>query len=111
MRATALTVSLAFAVAFAVAGAPPGTVVAQDDDGRRVFTSAAPPCATCHTLAAAGASGKIGPNLDALDPTEARVRRAVRSGVGAMPAYEDTLSDSEIDAVSRYVASVAGTEG
>lgn len=109
MRATGLW--LTFAVAVAAASAPSGAVRAQDDSGRRIFTSATPPCATCHTLAAAGASGQIGPNLDALDPSEARVRRAVRAGVGAMPAYEDKLSDSEIEAVSRYVASVAGSDG
>jgi cytochrome c oxidase subunit 2 len=34
--------------------------------GRTVFTqTASPTCSTCHTLAAAGASGTIGPNLDA----------------------------------------------
>lgn len=33
--------------------------------GKQVFTTdAQPPCATCHTLADAGASGQIGPNLD-----------------------------------------------
>jgi mono/diheme cytochrome c family protein len=33
--------------------------------GKQVFTtSAQPPCASCHTLQEAGASGTVGPNLD-----------------------------------------------
>jgi mono/diheme cytochrome c family protein len=33
--------------------------------GKQVFTATAqPPCGSCHTLAEAGASGQVGPNLD-----------------------------------------------
>lgn len=33
--------------------------------GKEIFTSVAqPPCSSCHTLADAGASGTVGPNLD-----------------------------------------------
>jgi cytochrome c6 len=79
---------------------------AQDSElGKRVFTSGtAPPCALCHTLAAADASGEIGPNLDELKPTEERVRRAVEQGVGNMPPFGETLSEEQIAAVSRFVA-------
>ncbi|WP_372620707.1 c-type cytochrome [Falsiroseomonas sp.] len=77
-------------------------------DGRRIFTAgAAPPCGVCHTLAAAGTEGEIGPNLDQLKPDSGRVRRAVTSGPGSMPAY-DSLNEAEIEAVARYVAEVAG---
>jgi cytochrome c6 len=76
--------------------------------GKRVFTAEAePPCGLCHALADAGATGKIGPSLDQLKPTEQRVRAAVSDGVGAMPAYE-TLSEEEIAAVARYVATATG---
>lgn len=75
------------------------------DLGKQVFTSGAtPPCALCHTLAAAEASGEIGPNLDELKPTEERVRRAVERGVGNMPPFGETLSEAQIAAVSRFVA-------
>lgn len=79
---------------------------AQDGElGKRVFTSGTEPsCALCHTLAAAGASGEIGPNLDELKPTEDRVRRAVERGVGNMPAFNESLSDAQIAAVSQFVA-------
>jgi cytochrome c6 len=98
VRAVALGLSLAWL---------PGPLFAQSD-GKEIFTSTAmPPCALCHTLAAAGASGEIGPNLDELRPDEDKVRRAVRGGLGNMPAYEGQLSAAEIDAVARYVASAA----
>lgn len=87
------------------------TAAAQDADhdaGRAVFTEAVPSCAVCHTLADAGAVGKVGPNLDDLQADEARVRAAVTSGVGVMPAFGDMLDTEEIAAVSRYVAAVAG---
>ena len=58
------------------------------------------------TLAAAGSNGNVGPNLDELAPDAGEVEEQVRSG-GGMPAFEDTLSDAEIDAVSRYVADAA----
>ena len=42
-------------------GAPTGDAAA----GKQIFTATAqPPCATCHTLQEAGASGTVGPNLD-----------------------------------------------
>jgi mono/diheme cytochrome c family protein len=77
--------------------------------GEQVFANSQPPCAICHTLEAAGAAGEIGPNLDELKPTEEQVRLAVTDGVGVMPAYEETLSEAEIAAVSQYVAKAVGT--
>ncbi len=79
---------------------------AQNDElGKHVFTSAAePPCMVCHTLAAAGAVGEIGPNLDELKPTEDRVRRAVQQGVGNMPPFGEVLNKEQIEAVARFVA-------
>jgi Cytochrome c len=42
-------------------GGPAGNPAA----GKQVFTaSAQPPCSSCHTLAEAGATGQVGPNLD-----------------------------------------------
>jgi mono/diheme cytochrome c family protein len=79
-----------------------------NDTGKRVFTQAAQPaCSVCHTLADAGATGKIGPNLDEMRPSAEQVMRAVRQGIGAMPAFEDTLSKAQIEAVARYVERAA----
>jgi mono/diheme cytochrome c family protein len=79
------------------------------DVGRQIFAAdAAPPCAICHTLADAEASGEVGPNLDQLQPALEMVRRAVTDGVGIMPSYGGTLSPEQIEAVALYVSQVAG---
>lgn len=74
-------------------------------DGKALFVAN---CAGCHTLAAAGTSGTSGPNLDELKPSAAVTAKQVTNGGGAMPAFKGTLSPEEIDAISEYVASVAG---
>ena len=42
-------------------------------------------CGACHTLAAAGSHGQIGPNLDRLRPSFAAVQAQVEKGGGGMP--------------------------
>lgn len=80
--------------------------------GRQVFTELAQPsCSICHTLKDAGASGEIGPDLDALKPSASRVATAVRGGVGIMPAFVESLTDAQIDAVAHYVQQVTGGQG
>lgn len=66
-------------------------------------------CGGCHTLAAAGSSGNIGPNLDESKPEPELVVERVRNGMGAMPAFEDQLSDEQIADVTAYV--VQSTSG
>jgi mono/diheme cytochrome c family protein len=66
-------------------------------------------CGSCHALAAAGTSGAIGPDLDALSPSREQVLAAIANGgtgTGAMPANLVTGPDAE--ALADYVASVAG---
>ena len=65
-------------------------------------------CASCHTLAAAGASGKVGPDLDQLRPGVALVTAQVEKGGGAMPAFKGKLTDAQIKEISDYVAENAG---
>lgn len=82
---------------------------AQLELGRNVFVEVAEPqCGLCHTLADAEAAGTIAPSLDDLQPTREQVQAAVRTGPGVMPVFADSLSDEQIEAVSAYVASVAG---
>jgi glucose dehydrogenase/mono/diheme cytochrome c family protein len=73
--------------------------------GMSVFNST---CATCHTLAAAGSTGTVGPNLDQLKPSDALVVKQVTNGGGGMPAFGSTLSKSQIQSVALFVSSVAG---
>ena len=74
-------------------------------DGKKIFQAE---CASCHTLKDAGTTGTVGPNLDQLKPPEARVAHQVTVGGGVMPAFKGTLSDAQIQAVAKYVATVAG---
>jgi mono/diheme cytochrome c family protein len=73
--------------------------------GAKVFTDA---CGGCHTLAAAGTNGKVGPNLDELRPNEETVARQVRSGGNGMPSFSGKLSAAEIKLVSGFVSTSAG---
>ena len=92
-----------------------GSAVGADDDaaqmalGKTLFTvGAVPPCATCHTLKDAGATGAIGPSFDDLQPAPDRVVTALKSGIGAMPSYRASLSDEQMRALANYVAKASG---
>jgi cytochrome c553 len=76
--------------------------------GKEVFLGTAG-CSGCHTLADAGTSGTIGPNLDDASPSFDKVVERVTFGAGAMPAFEDTLSEQQIQDVAAYVSSAAGS--
>ena len=87
--------------------APSGTGTAGDAAaGKRVFATAG--CTGCHTLADAGSSGDVGPNLDEAKPDAARVTMRVTGGQGAMPSFKDKLDGTQIADVAAYVSSVAG---
>jgi len=107
--------TLRFAIGAVAASLALGTTFAADDDaaqmalGKTLFTvGAVPPCATCHALKDAGATGDIGPSFDDLQPTANRVVAALRSGIGAMPSYSASLSDAQMNALARYVAKASG---
>jgi cytochrome c6 len=74
-------------------------------DGREIFLAN---CGTCHTLADAGTTGTIGPNLDQARPPRDLAVDRVTNGQGAMPSFQDTLSPEQIQAVADYVAGAAG---
>jgi cytochrome c6 len=75
---------------------------AANDDGRKLFTSVTPSCALCHTLKDAGAAGQIGPSLDELKPDRDRVLKALKNGIGQMPAFRH-LSEAEMQALAVYL--------
>jgi mono/diheme cytochrome c family protein len=70
--------------------------------GAAVFTSAG--CGSCHTLQKAGATGSVGPNLDAQRPAYAQVVAQVTNGGGIMPAFKGKLAAAQIRDVAAYVA-------
>jgi mono/diheme cytochrome c family protein len=75
--------------------------------GKQIFLGSAA-CGGCHTLADAGTSGNVGPNLDDAMPTYDKVVTQVTNGGGAMPPFKDSLSAQQIQDVAAYVSSVAG---
>ena len=72
-------------------------------DGKALFAGT---CGSCHTLADAGTTGTLGPNLDELKPDQARVENAIKTGPGAMP--ENLFEGAQATAVATYVAGAAG---
>jgi outer membrane protein assembly factor BamB len=73
--------------------------------GEEVFDAT---CSSCHTLAAAGTNGTVGPNLDELKPNQALVEKQVTNGGGGMPAFGSSLSKEEIKNVAEFVSKWAG---
>jgi mono/diheme cytochrome c family protein len=76
--------------------------------GKTLFLKAVPACAICHTLNDASSEGAVGPVLDEIKPSAQRVAKALRNGLGSMPSYGSKLSDSQIDALARYVSKASG---
>ena len=76
--------------------------------GKAVFLGASA-CGGCHTLADAGTSGAVGPNLDESMPDNELVLDRVTNGQGGMPAFSSTLTEQQIADVAAYVSSVAGS--
>jgi len=76
-------------------------------EGKQIFTGSAG-CGGCHTLADAGTSGNVGPNLDEAKPSKALAVARVTNGKGPMPPFKGQLSPAQIQAVAAYVSSAAG---
>jgi mono/diheme cytochrome c family protein len=75
--------------------------------GKAVFVSQG--CGGCHTLAAAGASGNVGPNLDEAKPPLELIVTRVTEGKSPMPAFGEQLTPQQIADVAAYVTkSTAG---
>lgn len=80
---------------------------AGDKEGRILFGQH---CAVCHTLAAANAVGKVGLNLDALQPPKSLVLSTVKNGLtighGTMP--QGLVVGKDAVDVADFVSKVAG---
>ena len=74
--------------------------------GKQIFLSAG--CKGCHTLADAGATGTVGPNLDQAKPDYRLATARVTNGKGAMPSFKGSLSAQQIADVAAYVVKATG---
>jgi len=83
------------------------TLTKAEATGRALFSQT---CATCHTLAAAAATGHVGPNLDVLRPNATFVELTIKNGLsrgrGQMPA--GIYSGQQAKDVADFVAATAG---
>jgi mono/diheme cytochrome c family protein len=95
-------------------------LTAAEKRGRELFGEH---CGVCHTLAAANAIGKVGPNLDVLKPAQSVVLHTILNGClpnassssgqsclgqGVMPAA--VVQGRDAQDVAAFVAKVAGNE-
>ena len=126
MRRWALGVAVGLGAALLAAGCGTGGPAKGASDlanGQKLFTGAAT-CSACHTLAAAGSTGTIGPNLDdafrgareqglSQSTIENVVLDQIRLGSGAVtggtPMPANLVHGQDAQDVAAYVASVAGT--
>ncbi len=91
-----------------VAGKPASadrTPQAAGDDPKAIFTAS---CGSCHTLADAGTSGTVGPNLDESSVSMEQAERQIAQGGGGMPAFRGQLSDEQIRRLAGYVVKARG---
>jgi mono/diheme cytochrome c family protein len=73
--------------------------------GKVIFTQN---CGGCHTLADAGTSGTVGPNLDDLKPDYQAVTAQVTNGGAQMSSFKGTLTTQQIADVAAYVVTATG---
>lgn len=93
-------------------------LTAMEKQGRELFGEH---CAVCHTLVAAAAVGKVGPDLDQVEPSKALVLHTIANGClaaaasgsseyclgyGNMPA--DVVQGTQAQQVAAFVSRVAG---
>jgi mono/diheme cytochrome c family protein len=74
--------------------------------GKKLFDQAG--CKSCHTLADAGATGTIGPNLDQAKPDYRLATARVTLGKGVMPSFKGQLTAQQIADVAAYVVQASG---
>ena len=85
---------------------PADSVKGNATAGKQVFLKAG--CTSCHTLAAAKATGTVGPNLDAAKPDAKLVAARVTLGRNVMPSFKGQLTTQQIADVAAFVSSAAG---
>lgn len=83
----------------------PAVAVVDKAAGQALFNDWS--CGTCHTLAAAGGTGGVGPSFDGNAKLTVDYAKAViTNGQGAMPAFGGQMTDAEIATIAGYIVAV-----
>lgn len=90
----------------APAAKPAGADAAGIAKGHELFNTFG--CGGCHTLADAGASGRVGPSFDGdSNLNQDFVVNRVTNGQGMMPAFAGQMSPEEIADIAAYITHAA----
>lgn len=100
---TTVTVTATETMTTETTATPKGDLV----DGKAIFLGTSG-CTACHTLADAGSTGNVGPNLDDAQPSFDLAYDRVTNGQGEMPSFGTSLTDQRRTDVAAYVSAVAG---
>jgi cbb3-type cytochrome c oxidase subunit III len=60
-------------------------------------------CGSCHTFAAAGITGTVGPNLDQSTKDLAAIIKQITNGGAVMPPFKGKLTDQQIKAIAQFI--------
>jgi mono/diheme cytochrome c family protein len=72
--------------------------------GRDLFNANS--CSACHTLADAGSTGSVGPDLDNPNLTRDTIVNRVEMGGGPMPSFSGQISQADIGKLADYIVAV-----
>jgi len=118
VRRGLIAVVAALGAVLVAAGCGTGGIASKHADqanGQKLFTAK---CAGCHTLAAAGAQGTVGPNLDdafagdkAQHFKESTLENVVLDQIANPPMPTNLVKGQDAQDVAAYVAAVAGQGG
>jgi mono/diheme cytochrome c family protein len=115
----AIAVVCLLVAAKVIAGQGGGTVAveSQDQEGKQLFVNN---CGPCHTLAAAGADGVVGPNLDRVlapggnatyEGSYTRTLQAITCGFGQGRMPAGIIQGENAKEVATFVGAYAGQAG
>src|SRR5205814_10713349 len=84
----------------AAAVSPYASTAAAAPDPKALFKTN---CGSCHTLAKAGTSGQVGPDLTKVGLDQKSVEAMMKAGPGAMPSFDKSLAPADFHAIAKFV--------
>ena len=90
-----------------ILGACGGSGVADDATGEEIYVQL---CAQCHGRDLTGGTGValVGEDARSIDKPERYFEQSITAGIGRMPSFRGTLSEEQIQRVTRYIMEQQG---